>query len=287
MDFSSNIEYYLNLVKRERELVRTELRRYPRGKLMISREKRGTVFFHVTDDDGKWNRRRITKEKELIRKLARKEYLLDYRRRLDECAEALKECESVLKKCFGSDITEKMPVNFEILPVEFLVGPVLNSAKLHPVESNETKCKGLCRQISGLSPKEWMELPYRVNSFRSEEKKHRSSCGLMMRSKGEIAWAERLLHWGIAFHYDELLYFAGEWISPDFIVMRRDGRLFYIEHCGLMEDERYRMNHRRKLVLYEAGGIVPWDNLIVTYDRSNGSIDVELIDAEIKSKLLI
>lgn len=286
MDYASNVNYYLNLVKRERELVRAELKRYPGGKLMISREKSGTVYYHVFVDCGNKHRRRITKEKELIKKLARKEYLLDYRDRLDKCAEALSECKAVLEKNSNESAAANSTDNYSMLPIEFIVSPLISSIKLHQVESNEIQCNGLYRQVYGMSPDEWMSLPYRVNTFRVEEKKHRSSCGVMMRSKGEIAWAERLLHWGVAFHHDELLFFAGEWISPDFIVMRRDGKLFYIEHCGLMDDEKYRRNHKRKLDLYESGGVVPWDNLIVTYDRSDGSIDVEMIDAIIKSRLL-
>ena len=180
-----------------------------------------------------------------------------------------------------------MPPNFGLLQSELYAGLSANSGKLHPVETNEIQCHGFRHLIVDISPKEWMVLPYKINSFHSEEKIHRSSCGIMMRSKGEIAWAERLLHWGLAFHYDELLFWMGEKISPDFIVMRKDGKLFYVEHCGLMEDNKYRKRCKHKLEVYESGGIVPWDNLIITYDRPDGSIDLELIDAEIKSRLLM
>lgn len=38
--------------------------------------------------------------------------------------------------------------------------------------------------------------------------------------------------------------------------------------------------------MYEAGGIVPWKNLIVTYDNEEGHMDTRLIDAEIINKLM-
>ena len=38
--------------------------------------------------------------------------------------------------------------------------------------------------------------------------------------------------------------------------------------------------------LYESVGIVPWDNLIVTYGDINGNIDVRAIEGELRSKLL-
>lgn len=287
MYYAENVAYYLKLAKRERELVRAELKKCPAGELMISCEKNRTVYYCIYNDQGIRRRRKISRDKELIKKLARKKYLLDYRDRLDECIAALSECARILKRNDETDVIERMPRNFDLLPFELIVGPVLSSGKLHPADSADVKCNGMRLHVSDMSAGDWMTLQYRVNGYRREEKIHKSSCGLMMRSKGEIAWAERLLHWGLAFHYDELLFFAGEWISPDFIVMRKDGKLFYIEHCGLMEDEKYRNRHKHKLRLYEQAGIVPWDNLIVTYDRPDGSIDVELIDAEIKSKLLM
>lgn len=287
MFYTENVAYYLKLAKRERELVRAELKKYPAGELMISCEKDRTVYYCIYSDHGTRRRRKISSNKELINKLARKKYLLDYRDRLDECIAALSECASKLKQNAETNVIDRMPRNFGILPLELIVGPAMSSRKLQPVDSPDIQCNSLRLRITGISPEEWMTLPYRVNNYHSDEKIHKSSCSIMMRSKGEIAWAERLLHWGIAFHYDELIFFAGEWISPDFIVMRKDGKLFYIEHCGLMEDEKYRSRHKYKLRLYEQAGVVPWDNLIVTYDRPDGSIDVELIDAEIKSKLLI
>ena len=287
MNYTAHVNYYLELSRREGELVRAELKKYPAGKLMVSHEKQGDVFFQVYDNDGTRKRRKITSKKDLIRKLARKEYLITYRMALNECIDALSKCVDALMKADEAKAAERILAHFSTLPQEWFRESSNGSAKLHPSESYEITVNGPRWQIKDMSAEEWMSIPYRANSFRTEEKIHRSSCGVMMRSKGEIAWAERLLHWGVAFHYDELICCVDERISPDFIVMRKDGRLFYIEHCGLMEDEKYRQHHKRKLEIYESGGIVPWDNLIVTYDRPDGSIDMEMIDAIIKSKLLI
>ena len=38
--------------------------------------------------------------------------------------------------------------------------------------------------------------------------------------------------------------------------------------------------------MYERAGIVPWKNLIVTYDDEYGGIDTRIIEAEIRNKLL-
>ena len=43
----------------------------------------------------------------------------------------------------------------------------------------------------------------------------------------------------------------------------------------------------RKMQLYASVGIVPWDNLIVTYDNSDGIIDLRIVKAEIENKLVL
>ena len=45
-----------------------------------------------------------------------------------------------------------------------------------------------------------------------------------------------------------------------------------------MDDPDYRKRNAEKLAAYEENGIVPWDNLIITYD-SDGSIDLSLAEA--------
>ena len=34
-------------------------------------------------------------------------------------------------------------------------------------------------------------------------------------------------------------------------------------------------------------GFRPWDNMIVTYDTSDGNVDLRIIESEIRNKLLI
>ena len=74
---------------------------------------------------------------------------------------------------------------------------------------------------------------------------------------------------------------------PDFTIMRADWKLFYHEHCGMPGDKKYMENHKRKLEVYESLGIVPWDNLIITYDSKEGNLDLKIIESEISSKLIL
>ena len=74
---------------------------------------------------------------------------------------------------------------------------------------------------------------------------------------------------------------------PDFTIIRaRDGKIIYWEHCGMMDDPGYRARNKKKLKEYEEAGIVPWDNLIVTYDTIEGGLRGDLVEAMIKCWLL-
>ena len=61
---------------------------------------------------------------------------------------------------------------------------------------------------------------------------------------------------------------------------------FYWEHCGLTSNSQYMSHHKWKLDIYEEMGIVPWKNLIVTYDDENGNLNIPLIESEIINKVL-
>ena len=60
----------------------------------------------------------------------------------------------------------------------------------------------------------------------------------------------------------------------------------YEQSTFMPHNKEYMARHKRKMELYESVGIVPWDNLIVTYGDINGNIDVRAIESELISKLL-
>ncbi len=134
----------------------------------------------------------------------------------------------------------------------------------------------------------WQKAPYFKKSSHKEGLKHRTSDGTLVRSKSEALILEKIKHLGIANRYEcGYEYEPGKWLFPDVTMMRTDTKLFYLEHCGLMSDPRYVSELKWKLGIYEKNGIVPWDNLILTFDDSNGNIDLNLIEAVLKSRLIL
>jgi hypothetical protein len=136
-------------------------------------------------------------------------------------------------------------------------------------------------------PSQWALTKYIQSDYKPEEKIHTTSRGLKVRSKSELIICEIFYKYGIEFRYEEVIYINGRRLEPDFIIRRKsDGKIFYWEHCGMMELPKYRKRYYEKRDLYEFCDIVPWDNMIFTYDK-DGSIDSEYIEAIVKTVLAV
>lgn len=134
---------------------------------------------------------------------------------------------------------------------------------------------------------EWMNEDYCTADYMTEQKRHRTSRGLAVRSKSELLIAEKLYEYGIPMRYEQTIFIGNMTLIPDFTIRRRDGKLFYWEHEGLTSAESYVEWQRKKAELYASVKIVPWNNLIVTYDNEDGVIDLRIVESEIRNKLLL
>ena len=133
---------------------------------------------------------------------------------------------------------------------------------------------------------EWEKAAYEKSNYKPEMLKHVTSRGLKVRSKSELLIVEKLYAHNIPFHYEQVLHIQNSILIPDFTIKRKDGKVFFWEHEGLTNVREYLEWQDRKGRLYASCGIVPWDNLIVTYDSKDGLIDVRIIESEIQNKLL-
>lgn len=134
-------------------------------------------------------------------------------------------------------------------------------------------------------PSDWAKAPYHKAEFIEDGRTQITSRGLKVRSKSEAAICEILYANGIEFRYEEVIYINGRKVIPDFTIRRKsDGKIFYWEHCGMMEDPAYLNRYHEKIDIYELGDIVPWNNLILTYDN-DGNIDLSYIEAIVRTVL--
>jgi hypothetical protein len=104
---------------------------------------------------------------------------------------------------------------------------------------------------------------------------HKTVKGEMVRSKSEVIIANMLHDAGIEYEYERELDLKedGTYI-PDFTIDDAEsGVSIYWEHCGLPGDPGYNIRWEKKKAVYEKHGIIEGENLIVTKDALDGSID--------------
>ena len=134
---------------------------------------------------------------------------------------------------------------------------------------------------------EWENDYSRDKTLHAEDLKSLSADGTEMRSLGEIIISSRLKHYGIPYRYEAEIGHPDISYVPDFTIKRpRDGKIIYWEHLGKVNDEDYLKKNKTKFDVYEMFGIVPWDNLIISYSQANGGINEKLIDSLIQGWLM-
>ena len=128
---------------------------------------------------------------------------------------------------------------------------------------------------------------FELYAYKEEEKVHMTSAGFMVRSKSELSIADALYNNGIAFIYEPILTLGPDKEYPDFLIERSDGKRFIWEHIGKTNDESYLLRQQTKLKVYKQNNIVPWDDLILTFDSKEGHLDIRRVIFEINTRLTV
>ncbi|MBD8552555.1 ATP-dependent DNA helicase [Sphingomonas sp. CFBP 8764] len=110
---------------------------------------------------------------------------------------------------------------------------------------------------------------------------HRTSRGEFVRSKSELAIAEKLHGMGIAYVYEQPVLLGGKNRWPDFTIADDDsGVTYYWEHLGMLSDPQYAARWQTKRAAYLAAGIRPieenagGDVLIETRELAGAGLDM-------------
>ena len=126
---------------------------------------------------------------------------------------------------------------------------------------------------------EWMNAPYKQNESHPENLRYKTRSGIRVRSKSELLITMVLSKYGIPYRYECALWAGDRYIYPDFTILHPiTGQVYYWEHFGLMDDEKYSQEAFDKLRRYNANGIVPAINLITTYETEANPLDEEMIE---------
>lgn len=246
------VEFLLAEMIKEEKRANEELEMLPNGQLHQVLRNNKMTYFQVTKEDDKRVRKSINRKPEVISALARKMYLKREIRLLEHNIHYLSSISSKLENVTPDNIMSKLPLK---------IAPFLEKKD------------------------DWQNQDYKRSNYKLEELKHTTSRGLKVRSKSEVIIAEALYAHGIQFRYEEVLRIDGQPFIPDFTILTPSRKIYYWEHCGMVNNPQYMRHHKDKMEQYEKIGIVLWKNLIVTYDTEEGIIDTNIIISEIINKL--
>lgn len=280
-----NENEFLTNMKKERTKVKKELRRMPEGALMIQMTHGLPVFLRVTyGPDGKRRREGIGRKLALVYKLAHKAFLEEKLRRIEHNIAVLEKPSEKILPTDDQSVVGALSKNYCVLDYPRIVNTSRDGACKEwprPVGDGSARPVVAMLDIGGMDVDEWARLPYCENTKYREKKIHRTSNGLLCRTKGEVALIELCNKLGYRYHYDETIWLCGKRKSPDLILVRDDGTLVYVEHRG-WEGEQYDNGNMEKDNLYFKSGIRLGRNYLITFEKAGGGLDDELVELQLR-----
>ncbi|MBR3377173.1 MAG: hypothetical protein IKG44_05795 [Mogibacterium sp.] len=234
------------------------------------------TYYHTFIDNGRYKRTSLSKDPNTLKSLARREYLSLSIKALENNIKVLEKAEKAMMAGDIDHLKELMQKAYRGLPDEYFFGSGTGAGSIYQFAGAEEATK---RHI------DWGKEPYEKSTYRPEKLRLPTSAGYKVRSKSEQHIVEQLVNYGVPHRYEQILRIGEDVTAPDFTFRSWSFELFYWEHAGMMDDPYYQARHKRKMVLMERAGIVPWKNLIVTYDN-DGVINVPLIKSIIENDVI-
>ncbi len=258
------LERIRTIIKETEADLTKELKSLPDGMLTIRRQGNRRFYYQHFPKTGNRKKARskgITNETETIMGLVRKKYIEKALLVIDKDIKTL-----------DMAIKHYQPFDEATLMAGFVEkNPGLEVGLYHGIQSDEA----------------WADDYIRQKDLFKEQLIYTSAKGVPMRSLGEVYISSRLDHYGIPYRYEASVPHPDVKRIPDFTIRRpRDGKIIYWEHLGLTDDKGYMQRNDLKFVEYENADIVPWDNLIITYNKEDGGYDAKIIEAMIQGWLL-
>ncbi len=246
------------------------------GSLACCKTHGKDTFYHTFQNNGKYIRSVVGQETEMLKSLARKEYLNRSIKILRNNIDVLSKAGEKLQPMDIDYLRNKMLKPYRSLPDEYFFKGLFDRPGINQTDQY---LEGIMRHV------EWAKETYEKSTYKPENRKFPTSAGFNVRSKSEQSIVEQLVNYGVPFRYEEVIRINNWPYSSDFTFRDRERKKFYWEHAGMMDQAVYQNRHKRKMEAFEGVGIVPWKNLIVTYDI-DGVINIPMIKSIIENDVL-
>ena len=133
----------------------------------------------------------------------------------------------------------------------------------------------------------WQEQHYEGKEILEGVPEHYTRKGERVRSKSEVLIADALYGLGIPYRYECPLKLRQRVIHPDFTILRMsDRKELYWEHLGMMDDTEYRNHAMQRIQEYEANGIYPGEDLIVSAETMRFPLNRKIVEGMIRRYIL-
>lgn len=267
------LNYYENLYSSYSRI----LEKGPPGGLLWQENHGKDQFLHYKNVDGRRYRKVITRNVDLQKALAQKEFARRSLGVLRPNIEMLRNIIDNMEPFDPNQILQSMNKGYHRLPDSFFFDRIDITTKLHLDEETKARIE---------RHRDWGNQPYTQSTFMEEYKINRTTRGVLVRSKSEVLILETLYRFhDIPHRYEQEQIIGNITIAPDLTFEEYSGDLFYWEHLGMMDVSEYAERNFRKLRTYYDVGLVPGDNLILSFDRQ-GKIDMSYIESIIKYQVI-
>lgn len=243
--------------------LKTNISLAPKGRFHISRDKKGLAAYELGEDE---KRIRLSPKNDSdvsrMKKLAQR----DYEERLLRLFEKLEVMQKYVDRYMY--ICRQISECYDNLPTvrQELVAPFKNE--------DEEKLE------------KWLSESYPPKDGYAENLIIITDRGDKVRSKSEKMIADRLYAKGVYYKYEKPLVLKGLGrIYPDFTIFNpHDGKEYYLEHFGMVDDEAYRNDMLRRINAYRLNKLD--DQLLMTFETGEKPLDTREVDEIIRAHRL-
>jgi len=284
IDYKQEIQNLLDMMLADYQSAKENVAKSPKEDLFIMKNNDRYRISSISYKKGQKKIVGISQDEDKIIALYNKAYSEAVLNTLYPNIQITKKLLAHFEDCNLPALQKKMPKN-----TEYAVNTIScfsNEKSIQPDYSDSIAPESLLADIPIFDIDSWVHSPYRANSKYKESLIIKTVDSFYVRSKSESLIYDIYKKNSIAVHYDQVFVDSSDsFISPDFVIVTKSGKLIYHEHWGIMNKPEYQETFFSKMRRYINAGILPGKNLISTYDSPLGGIDSELIEKTILSAI--
>lgn len=260
IDYLNGIDYELQRLEKMKDICRKQIDRLPEGNL-IKTVQNGSEYYKVVQNGV---RSAIKSEDPLVQRLKERRLCSEIENRAAFNIGLLEDVKKQYRNTNPLWCREHLPKSYQDVSDDFL------------------------EQLGCLTPRQFRKKFKTDEQYRFSQRLHTTSAGIKVRSRAEVSIVEKYLSKGLIFVYEPIIYLSSnEWLHPDFAVLVQSlNRVRFHEHVGNLANKEYRNYFEWKLDQYSKIGLYPIRDIVFSYEKEDGTLDMTEIEKMIDAYLV-